>query len=176
MRYKTLMISLGLFTIFGAAGCGKVSESQPARAAVRDPFVCPVTVVNDGKGGVYGNDALQVILYEGNKFVFRPGGAGFVDRDGAVGMKVPWQRYKKGHLQISGRRLDGPAGPARAYIYDYGDIGFQPIYLVFPTPGCWEITGHVADASVTFVTLVEKVGEGPSWKFAGLEDGWRISQ
>ncbi len=78
-----------------------------------------------------------------------------------MGIKVAWERRKNGKLQISGRRLDGPAGPARAYLYDYGDTGGQPIYLVFPAPGCWEITGHVADASLTFVTLVEKVGEGP---------------
>jgi hypothetical protein len=90
-------------------------------------------------------------------------------------MKVAWSRKKKGHLQVSGKRLDGIAPPARAYIYDYGDDGFQPIYLVFPTPGCWEITGEVADGLLTFITLVEKIGDGPSWRFEGLGRGWRVS-
>ena len=172
MRYKPFTVFLSLFMMFVAAGCAKVSESLPAHLAVPNTFKCPVT----GQG-LYGNDGLQVVLNEpGSKFVFSPGGAGFVDRDGALGMKVAWQRLKKGYLQISGRRLDGPAAPARAYIYDYGDSGGQPTYLVFPTPGCWEITGRVADSSLTFVTLVEKVGDGPPWKFAGLESGWRISK
>ena len=46
----------------------------------------------------------------------------------------------------------------------YGETGFQASYVIFPTPGCWEVTGRVADASVTFVTRVVKVGDGPSWR------------
>jgi len=30
----------------------------------------------------------------------------------------------------------------------------QPTELIFPTEGCWEVTGRVGDASLTFVTLV----------------------
>jgi hypothetical protein len=90
-------------------------------------------------------------------------------------MKVGWERKKKGQLQVSGRRIDASAPPARAYIFDYGDTGFQPIYLVFPTPGCWEITGEVSGGRLTFVALVEKISEGPSWRFKGLQHGWRVS-
>ena len=90
-------------------------------------------------------------------------------------MKVGWQRKRKGKLEVSGKRLDGAAPPARAYIHDYGDTGFQPIYLVFPTPGCWEITGEVSGGRLTFVTLVEKIGDGPTWRFEGLGRGWRVS-
>ena len=123
-------------------------------------FECPVTVVNGGKGGIYGNDALDVVLWLQSKFVFMPGGAGFVDSDGALGIKLGWERKKRGLLEIGGRRLDGEARSVRAYIYDYGDIGFQPIYLVFPTPGCWEVTGSVGDERLTFVVFIAKVGEG----------------
>src|SRR5689334_13222053 len=109
---------------------------------------CPVTAI---KGGTYGNEALQALLPGGGKFVFQPGGSGFVDRDGALGIKLAWVRLIAGALSVSGRRLDGAAGPARAYISDgYGERGFQPIYLVFPTPGCWEITGRIVDAKLTF--------------------------
>lgn len=139
-------------------------------APAEDAIECRVSL---SKGGILENDSLGVNLP--GKFVFRPGGPGFVDRDGALGMKVGWERKKKGHLQISGRRMDASAPPARAYIYDYGDSGFQPIYLVFPTPGCWEISGEVGDGRLTFVTLVEKVAEGPAWRFNGPQRGWRVS-
>jgi hypothetical protein len=159
----------------------QASASHGAHAtedARTDPFVCPVTVVNGGKGGIYANDSLAVVLWDKKGFVFAPGGPGFIDRDGALGMKVGWELRKRGTLFVTGRRLDGQAPPARAYISDsYDDyIGGMSLYLVFPRPGCWEITGRVADGSLTFVTLVEKIGDGPSWRFGGLDRGWRVTQ
>jgi hypothetical protein len=137
---------------------------------------CPVTLAD---GEFYGNESLRTILPPGGKFIFKPGGAGFVDRDGALGIKFAFDRLVPGTLQVGGRRLDGDAPPARAYIYDYvhdaGSVGFQPIYLVFPAPGCWEITGSVADQRLSFVVYVEKIGAGPDWKFAGPEPGWRVT-
>jgi hypothetical protein len=131
---------------------------------------CPVTLAG---GGYYGNDALGATL--SGTIVFRPGGPGFVDHDGALGIKFAFHRLRPGQLFVGGHRLDGEAGPARAYIYDYGDNGFQPIYLVFPTPGCWEITGGIRDASLTFVMLVEKIGDGPSWRQNGPPPGRRVT-
>lgn len=61
------------------------------------------------------------------------------------------------------------------YLSDYGEHGFQATYLVFPTPGCWEITGGVGDARLTFVVLVKKIGAGPDWRFEGLQRGWRAT-
>lgn len=148
-----------------------IAATSPAMSAEAESGSCPVTFL---QGGTYGNEALQAVLPEGGKFVFRPGGAGFVDRDGAPGIKFAWDRLIAGALSVGGRRLDGEAGPARAYMSDgYGDIGFQPIYLVFPTPGCWEITGRIGEAKLTFVLLVAKIGDGPSWRFEGLQRGWR---
>jgi hypothetical protein len=61
--------------------------------------------------------------------------------------------------------LDARAPRLRADISDnYGAIGFQPMYLIFSTPGCWQVTGHVGDWkawSLTFVTRVVKIGDGP---------------
>jgi hypothetical protein len=61
---------------------------------------------------------------------------------------VPWP---------NGRVVFAPGGP-----------GFVPtdgsLYLIFPTPGCWEITGRVGETSLTFVTVVVKIGEGPTWR------------
>jgi len=47
----------------------------------------------------------------------------------------------------------------------YGDIGFQASYLIFPTPGCWEVNaqaGEREDSRLTFVTKVVKIGDGPA--------------
>lgn len=127
-------------------------------------------------GGIYGNDALHAVLPPNGKFVFAPGGAGFTDRDGAMGIKFGWFRHKPGTLHVGGRRLDGEAGPARAYISSgYGDEGFQPVYLVFPTPGCWEITGGVGDARLSFVLRVERIGAGPPSWYPFPAPGWRAT-
>ena len=78
-------------------------------------------------------------------------------------MKFAWQRGVRGALRIEGRRLDSVAPPLRAHIPNgYGDIGFQATAIIFPTPGCWEVTGRVGNASVTFTTKVIKIGDGPS--------------
>jgi hypothetical protein len=134
---------------------------------------CPVT---HPAGGFYGNEYLKAGLPPGGKLVFTPGGPGFVDQDGALGIKFAWDRLVPGDLYVGGRRLDGDAPPARAYMSGgYGDGGFQPSYLVFPTPGCWEITGWVGERKLTFVLLVEKIGEGPSWRFKGIGPDWRVT-
>ena len=161
--------SLISFVVFAAVAIGFAD-------AIAQPADCPVTRGRDV--GEVGNDALKTFPYPDGKITFRPGGAGFVDRDGSLGIKFAWFRHATGKLQVGGKRLDGEAAPARAYIYDYPEPGFQPIYLVFPTPGCWEITGVVGDAvdaPVTFIVLVEKIGDGPNWRFQGLESGWRVS-
>jgi hypothetical protein len=79
--------------------------------------------------------------------------------DGALGMKWPWWRGVAGALSIEGRRLDGPAAPLRAQIPDgYGDRGFQVTGLLFPSEGCWEVTGRAGGAALTFVTRVVRTG------------------
>jgi hypothetical protein len=90
--------------------------------------------------------------------VFKPGGVGFVLSDGALSMKFGWERAVRGPLRISGRRLDESAPPLRSHIPSgYGETGFQATALIFPTPGCWEVTGRVGDEILTFVTRVVKV-------------------
>ena len=85
-----------------------------------------------------------------------------MEEDGSLAMKFAWTRYIKGQLTIDGHRLDGSAPPLRAHVpAGYGDTGFQATTLIFPTPGCWEVTGHVGNGRLTFVARVAKVGEGP---------------
>ena len=129
-------------------------------AQVTAPQDCAATAAS-----VSGDSRLNVVLgWPDGEVVFRPGGPGFITSDGALGMKFGWYRGVRGRLTIEGRRLDGDASPLRAEVNSgYGDSGFQATYIIFPTPGCWEVTGRVADASVTFITRVVKIGEGPSW-------------
>lgn len=106
--------------------------------------------------GGYGNDALWTNLWMWSDEGTVPVPASHVLPDGAFGpMKWAWYRSAPGRLAIEGHRLDAPAPPLRASIPDgYGARGFQVSGLVFPTAGCWEVTGTVGDASLTFVTLV----------------------
>jgi hypothetical protein len=119
---------------------------------------------NDNPGSksyLYGNGKLWTTLGPNGTVEFRTGGPGSVDSDGSLGMKFPWWRGTRGKLTIEGKRLDGSAPPLRAHIPDgYGDTGFQSTALIFPTAGCWEVTGKVGDASLTFVTRVVIVGVG----------------
>jgi hypothetical protein len=136
---------------------------------------CAVTSPNDvgilgqTERGSYGNGRLSVGpfgLWPDGTVVFRPGGPGFVTADGSLGMKFGWRRGVRGRLTIEGRRLDAPAPPLRAEVsHGYDDFGFQATYLIFPAPGCWEVTGSVADTRLTFVTRVVKIGDGPSTRW-----------
>jgi hypothetical protein len=128
-------------------------------ASAAEGFTCPVTLVNDGKGGHYQNEALKVGLWPNGKVTFRPNGPGQMAEDGSLAMKFWWWRLKPGALKIEGRRLDADAPPLRARIPDGYPRGFQSTALIFPTVGCWEVTGHLGEEQLTFVTLVERVEE-----------------
>lgn len=149
--------------------------SHPPVTLAQTPTSCEVTIPNgivavpeQPDPGTHGNKELSVGpfgLWPNGAVVFQPGGAGFVARDGSLGMKFGWQRGVPGQLKIEGRRLDASAPPLRAEIPNgYGDSGFQATYLIFSTPGCWEVTARVGDASLTFVTMVVKIGDGPAWR------------
>ncbi len=135
-----------------------VAQETPKPA----PFACPVSQPNGPGKYEYENEFLATGLWPDGTVVFKPGGAGSVEEDGSLTMKFPWTRYIKGQLTIDGHRLDGWAPPLRAHIpAGYGDTGFQATGLIFPTPGCWEVAGHVGNGHLTFVTRVVKIGDGP---------------
>jgi hypothetical protein len=106
---------------------------------------CEVTAPNGISAGAYeasphdyGTLQLSVGpfgLWPEGTVVFKPGGAGFVTRDGALGMKWGWQRAVRGRLQITGRRLDAPAPTLRTEVLDGGRGApqFLATYLIFPT-------------------------------------------
>lgn len=164
-----VLIMVALSPNFGAgSGDAHTAALQPA-----DEAACVVTTPNrNGRGGNYGSEALRTTMTAHVGFI--PGGPGCVEPDGYLGMKWPWWRSVNGPLAIEGRRLDGSARPLRANIPNgYGDTGFQSSGLLFDGPGCWEVTGRVGDASITFVTLVTMTGGGPATRcrqiFGGFE-------
>jgi hypothetical protein len=136
------------------------------------PTPCPVTQPNGNNPmemgadpGGYGNESLWTNLWMwGEGEVPAWATARHLQPNGSYAdLKWAWYRYVPGRQTIEGQRLDGPAPPLRADIPDgYGDIGFQVSGITFPTAGCWEITGRVGDASLTFVTLVRSHDEGPA--------------
>jgi hypothetical protein len=108
-----------------------------------------------GYGASHGNGKLWVGgLWPGGVI---DAGPEFVQPDGSVDMKFGWWRVVPGKLRITGRRLDAPAPPLRGLAPDgYGDRGFQASGVMFPTEGCWEVTGDLGVTSLTFVTFVVK--------------------
>jgi hypothetical protein len=124
---------------------------------------CPLTLPNRSRPqdasdwparDSYGNGKLWTLFWPYNLVIATKG---FLREEGVIHMKWPWWRGVQGELTIAGRRLDAPAPPLTAEIPPgYGSSGFQPTGILFPTEGCWEVTGSVGDAKLTFVTLVVK--------------------
>lgn len=76
-------------------------------------------------------------------------------------MKFGWWREVPGRLRITGQRLDASAPRLLADVPSgYGATGFQSSGVTFPTEGCWEVTGEVGQATLSFVTFVIKKGTG----------------
>lgn len=128
---------------------------------------CPVTVPNgdippgeEASPGHFGNGHLWVSLYPLGTVVFGPGWHGDIL---ANGMKFIWWRSPPGTLlEIKGQRLDGSAPPLASWIPSGYENNFvQATSLIFPTEGCWEVTGQAGGFSLTFVTRVIVLGENP---------------
>jgi hypothetical protein len=91
---------------------------------------------------------------------------GEVEPDGSISQKYPWWTVgTTGQLIIKGRRLDTPAPPLRAQtnsgtpesgFNEVADGRFWASSINFPTEGCWQVTGTVGRASLTFVVFRAK--------------------
>jgi hypothetical protein len=171
MRFQILFLGLAILpSLIAPSEDRRVSPLVPQTTGE-----CTVTTPNgivageeESDSSSYGNRELSVGpfgLWPDGTVIFKPSGPGFVTRDGSLGMKFGWCRGVSGQLKITGRRLDAEAPPLRAEVPGgYKDRGFQATYIIFPTPGCWEVTGRVGNSSVTFVTKVVKIGDGPTWR------------
>lgn len=149
-----------------AASHAAGTRTSPPRPITRaDAARCPKTVTSYPTGlpgqsasslgqgvTIYGNGKLFVTLTT-NGISVAP--ASFVHPDGSIGWKFPWWRYVSGDLTITGHRLDAPAPPLTSDVPPYGNTDFQASGVIFPTEGCWQVTGTVDhQTSLTFVTFV----------------------
>ena len=154
-----------LLLVMSALGCSnsdtaEQSQATTANAAQEAATVggCPVTKPNGmtPRGEApgprhHGNGSLWTVLH----YPTLPVTARNRQLDGSIDEKFPWWRGVSGNLSIRGRRIDGSGPPLRARIPSgYGDSGFQASAIIFPTEGCWRVTGTVGLAALTFVVLV----------------------
>ena len=168
------LIRVALFATYAVALVPAVGTAEMQNASGTDKaatYKCELTKANGryaesqawGKGSdFYGNESIAIGLGpEGRTIVFQPGGAGSVLPDGALQYKFLWAKARL-PMTIEGRRLDAPAPPLRSHVSDdQAYENFQPSSLIFPTPGCWEITSRVGVSALTFVVKVVKMGNGP---------------
>lgn len=126
------------------------------------PTSCPVTLPNSNLppgqpplSTYHGNGQLWTNLLPGGILVppesVRP--------DGKLTYNWWWWRGQPGQLNIEGRRLDGLVTPPleAEIIPGFGGSGYQDSWLIFPSEGCWEVTGQVGNSTLTFVVYVAKV-------------------
>ena len=155
-------------TLLACSDSSSITVSpETAAISIVDIDGCLVTIPN-GQGppgpeltspNHHGGDGLWTTLWPDGVVEFVPDGPGFLLEDGSLAMKFPWWRGVIGPLEITGRRLDSSAPPLRAHIPEgYEEDGFQASSLIFSSPGCWEVTGRVGEAELTFTTLVVKKG------------------
>jgi hypothetical protein len=149
-----------------ALGAG---NPQPALPLVACPVTVPTKRTVPHRAGFtaagfnYGNAHLRAHLYWPHGMLaagVRPDGEAMaiINPDGSISAKLGWWRGVPGKLRITGRRLYVSAPPLKGDVPDgYGSFGFVPSGLTFPAVGCWQVTGKVRQASLTFVVKVSKL-------------------
>lgn len=151
--------------------CMCIAWMTVACAANREPTSladCQVTIANRStppgespQAGDHGEGGLWTSLWPKGTVV---ADGTQIATDGSIHMKWPWWRGvdAPGQLQVEGRRLDGDSAPLVAEVNpNYGDSGFQPTTLIFPTPGCWEITATAGSARLVIVQRVVYANGAP---------------
>lgn len=158
---------LALFAVsLIAARAATATESEPSAAGA-----CRGTTPNHTVGGQafsraqfnYGGANLRAHLGWRNGWlragVMPDGGSmATIEDDGSISTKQGWWRGTKGKLVVTGRRLDRAAPSLRGGTRPgYGETGFIPVSLTFPTTGCWRITGTLGALSLTYVVRVTRL-------------------
>jgi hypothetical protein len=173
MKRSSISLLLG-FTLVACAPVTPtgtpVSIESPtitAAASLGDVATCPVTLpIGAAPSGqdrpfaesalAFGNSQLWVVPIQQDGVIRAD--SRMIESDGSISTKFGWWRITPGTLTISGRRLDAPAPALRADVPDgYGSSEFQASGVWFPTEGCWEITGTVGNATLSFVAFVRRI-------------------
>jgi hypothetical protein len=185
LRVLGPVVVLLLLTLFGCGHSGRSGGRQRAGLAALGASRCRVTVPNRSTPpgerpdrGYDGNGALWTALpLDGNvvgirqELLSHPGASqrvigegvfGIVRADGAVAVKFPWwgRRGATDALTITGRRLDRSASPLRVDAPPgSGSPGFWASRIIFPTEGCWSVTGRAQAGTLTFTVHVMKAND-----------------
>jgi hypothetical protein len=134
--------------------------SCPVTQPPNPPFVPPASVALSAGYFWYGTAALWAETRLDGTWRNLP------NHDGAFTEKVfwwrqgyDWQAEPQPNLTVTGRRLDAAAPPLVASrangAFNAADIGSAMLVGVdLPAPGCWEITGRYAGATLRFVVWV----------------------
>jgi hypothetical protein len=159
MNWQKLTLTVLVPLALVPAGKNQTQKTKFADCTVTIPRATPNSLLNGlGTRNAYWNKNLYAgALWPDTALMVGSQGSGFILPDGSLEMKYPWLRAAglTGKLTITGRRLDAVAPPLKADIPSgYLDSGFQATGLIFPTEGCWEITGKVGDTTLTFVNRV----------------------
>ena len=145
-----------------AASAANTQKPPTIVSSGNTPPGCPLTLPtasappNENPSPLfYGGNGLWTSLWAQGQVNFGPGYPGQVASDGSLSIKWSWWRGTPGNLSVEGKRLDAAAPPLKVIVPDgFGPSGFQASTLVFPSVGCWQVTGKVGPSSLTFVTLV----------------------
>jgi hypothetical protein len=162
----TLVLTSVVVTGFSPALAQQVGADVPCAVTSPNGIVASDQArYAEGENRSYGSTLLSAAwLWPDGTIIFKPGGAGFVTPSGGLGMKFGWTKAA-GKLVVTGRRVDGDAAPLRFSTNSPNlGAGFEASYLIFSTPGCWEVTAQLAErdeSQLTFVTKVVKIGDGP---------------
>jgi hypothetical protein len=165
-----LTVGAGMFIIVVLVGSSW--SGRPAVAAAGGRWLsavsvasCPVALPNGGHpsgqppehGWYHGTNGLWAFLWWKNGTAVIPHEN--VQRNGWLYLKVAWWRDRGsyGTLRIVGKRLDEPAPALHADVpVGYGPRGLQATALLFPTVGCWRVTGRSGRGRLTMVIRVVK--------------------
>ena len=164
-KASALLVGLGMLVVACSAANvrgspsntseGKVHPESDQPCQVTAPVQAPAAFRDElfGSGAAFGTDQLWVGGLGPDGLIEVP--LANVRQDGTMEWKFGWWRITAGSLVISGRLLDRPGEPLTASVPDgYGQSGFQASAVQFPSPGCWEVTGSVDGATLSFVTVV----------------------
>jgi hypothetical protein len=146
--------------VAGAAAAESCPTTRPPEPAFAPPAPYPATPPPlYGDKFWYGTDQLWTWLDADGTWPM-PGAPGGVQSDKSFWWRegYDWQTETTPPLQVTGRRLDAAAPQVTVSQATNGfrdDIGaFMLLGLELPDEGCWELTGHYAGRTLSFVVRV----------------------
>jgi hypothetical protein len=141
----------------GTAKPASVPETCPVTKFSEKPFIppYPYRAKPSGGGSWFGSDGLWIAPPTNGEI------GGLREKMGWWRQGYDWHTEPTLKLKVTGRRLDSQAppldveGPNPVGVRGYPG-NYMMVVLVFPTPGCWEITGRDENDELTFVISVAK--------------------